>query len=123
PGRFAIDVRQLSRHPGFSIRRHFNIARCRLVSPYWKICSGVREQNRGQYNLAKKWFKHRTVAGLTQSATLMTDHSFMRRQASSFEAGKCDPHEFHGVIEGEEAFGPETNRRLLSSGSVNFHRH
>ncbi|KAK1726727.1 uncharacterized protein BDZ83DRAFT_252348 [Colletotrichum acutatum] len=76
PGRFTIDVGQLSRHPGTPIRMHSNIARCRLVSPYRKICSGVHERNRSQYNLAKKWFKHRTIAGLPQSATFMTDHSF-----------------------------------------------
>ncbi|KAK1687825.1 hypothetical protein BDP55DRAFT_630459 [Colletotrichum godetiae] len=59
----------------------------------WKDWFGSTRTNRVQDNLAKKWFKHRTVAALPQSATFMTDHSFTGRQASSFEAGKCDPHE------------------------------
>ncbi|KAK1639110.1 hypothetical protein BDP81DRAFT_197006 [Colletotrichum phormii] len=59
----------------------------------WEDWFGSTRTNRGQDNLAKKWFKHRTVAALPQSATFMTDHSFTGRQASSFEAGKCDPHE------------------------------
>ncbi|KAK1456384.1 hypothetical protein CCUS01_10133 [Colletotrichum cuscutae] len=66
-------------------------------------------------------YANRIEANTTWPKSGSNTERFMRRQASSFEAGKCDPHEFHGVIEGEEAFGPETNRRLLSSGSVNFH--